>query len=391
MTVPSEVDVVVTPSDADHTSYVDWPAIIAGIVVAAGISIVLLAFGSAIGLSMTDFRAGDDVNPIWIAIAAAIWLLWVQISSFMAGGYLTGRLRKRHQDATEHEVDVRDGAHGLIVWGGALVIGGLIAAGGLGAVATAVGSAASTLTTAASNVAGEAADSAADPTAYFVDMLFRPGPAGAAAATTTTETTTTTTETPAATTEAPATTTEAPAATTEAPAATTETPAATTTEAPAATTEAPAATTPAPATPAEAPAAPGNADAADEAAPTVGTTTQTDTTEVRAEAGRIFVASAVAGELPADDRTYLAQVVAANTGLSDEEAQARVDQVVTAIDNAKAQAAEAAETARKTGVLAAFLTAASLLVSAVGAFWAAQKGGQHRDEGTVFANVFRRF
>lgn len=356
MTAPSEVDVVVTPPAAETGSYVDWPAIIAGIVVASGISLVLLAFGSAIGLSMTDFRAGEDVSPIWIAIAAAIWLLWVQISSFMAGGYLTGRLRKRHMDATEDEVDVRDGAHGLIVWGGALVVGGLIAAGGLGAVANAIGSAASTLTTAASNVAGGAAESAADPTAYFVDMLFRPAPPSVEAAAATTETTTTT----------------QPAATTETPAATTETPAATTAQAPTTTIEAPAA----------APGSPAMATA---------TTTETDTTAVRAEAGRIFAASAISGELPAEDRTYLAQVVAENTGLSDEEAQARVDQVVTAIDNARAQAAEAAEAARKTGVLAAFLTAASFLVSAVGAFWAAQKGGQHRDQGTVFANVFRRF
>jgi hypothetical protein len=355
MTAPSDVDVVVAPTN-DTGSYVDWPAIIAGIVVASGISLVLLAFGSAIGLSMTDFRAGDDVSPIWIAIAAATWLLWVQISSFMAGGYLTGRLRKRHMDATEEEADVRDGAHGLIVWGGALVIGGLIAAGGIGAAASAVGSAAATLTTAASNVAGEAAESL-DPNAYFVDMLFRPAPAGAEDTAATTETTTT----------------------------------ATTTEAPAATTEAPAATTPAPTTTAQATAAPGASEApAIAEAPTIASS-ETDATAVRAEAGRIFVASAVSGELPADDRTYLAQVVAQNTGLSDEEAQARVDQVVTAIDNAKAQAAEAAETARKTGVLAAFLTAASLLVSAVGAFWAAQKGGQHRDEGTIFANVFRRF
>ncbi|MHB1109047.1 MAG: hypothetical protein ACYCZU_01820 [Devosia sp.] len=311
MTAPSEVDVVVAPTVADNGSYVDWPAIIAGIVLASGISLVLLTFGSAIGLSMTNFRAGDDVSPIWIAIAAASWLLWVQISSFMAGGYVTGRLRKRHQDATEHEVDVRDGAHGLLVWAGALVVGALIAVGGIGAAANAIGSAASTLATAASNVAGEAADSAADPTAYFVDMLFRPAPAGAEATATTTETTTTTTE--------------------------------------------------------------------------------RDTAAVRAEAGRIFAASAVSGELAADDRIYLAQVVAENTGLSAEEAQARVDQVVTAIDTARTQAAEAAEAARKTGVLAAFLTAASLLISAVGAFWAAQKGGQHRDEGTVFANVFRRF
>ena len=52
---------------------------------------------------------------------------------------------------------------------------------------------------------------------------------------------------------------------------------------------------------------------------------------------------------------------------------------------------EAAETARRTGIIAAFLTAASLLVSAIGAYWAAQKGGNHRDKGTVMADVFRRF
>ena len=38
----------------------------------------------------------------------------------------------------------------------------------------------------------------------------------------------------------------------------------------------------------------------------------------------------------------------------------------------------------------AFLTAASLLVSGVGAYWAAMKGGNHRDKQTVFAG-FGRF
>ncbi len=52
---------------------------------------------------------------------------------------------------------------------------------------------------------------------------------------------------------------------------------------------------------------------------------------------------------------------------------------------------EAAEAARRTAVLAAFLIAASLLVSAIGAFWAAQQGGNHRDKGTLFPEVFRRF
>lgn len=360
MTVPSEVDVVVAPAPAtnDDRSYVDWPAIIAGIVLASGISLVLLTFGSAIGLSFADFNAGDDVDPLWIAIAAASWLLWVQISSFMAGGYITGRLRKRHLDATEDESDVRDGAHGLLVWGGALIVGAVIAVSGIGAAANAVGNIAGALTNAASNVAGGAAEGVTDPNAYFTDMLFRP------------VATTATAEAPAA--ETPA---AAPAAT-ETPAATTTTTPSTTTEAPAATTPAPAATTPAPA------ATP---------APVATAEAPADTTAIRGEAGRIFAQSALSGELAADDRTYLVQAVSANTGMSQADAEARVDQVVTAIDTAKAQAAEVAESARKMTVLGAFITAASLLVSAVGAFWAAQKGGNHRDKNTAFPGVFNRW
>src|SRR5690242_2319620 len=109
MTIPMETDVVVAAAPAakaDTSSYVDWPAIIAGIVIASAISLVLLGFGSAIGLSFVNFHAGPDVPVIWIAIAAATWLLWVEVSSFMAGAYVTGRLRRRHFDATEDEADV---------------------------------------------------------------------------------------------------------------------------------------------------------------------------------------------------------------------------------------------------------------------------------------------
>lgn len=356
MTMPSDVTVIETGAP-DKNSYVDWPAIIAGIVVAVGISLVLLTFGSAIGLSFANFRAPEGVNPVWIAIAAASWLLWVQISSFMAGGYLTGRLRRRANDASEHESDVRDGAHGLLVWGGSLVLGAVIAASGLGAAANAVGGAAATLTTAASNVAGGAAGGLADqldPNAYFIDTLYRPAPEGgtnAAAA-------------------------PAPAAETPAPASTAQTPAATTSAAPA---------TGAAATPTAQTTTPAVSPASDPSSAKVVANPEA----VRAETGRIFL-NAATGELPEADRTYLAQLVATNTGLPPDQAQARVDEVITAMDQAKAAAAEAAETARKMAILAAFLTAASLLVSAAGAFWAAQMGGNHRDEQTVFAGFSRR-
>ena len=99
----------------------------------------------------------------------------------MAGGYLTGRMRRRFNDATEHESDVRDGAHGLLVWAGALVIGAIIAVGGIGAAVSAVGNAIGTATMAASNVADDAAGTV-DPNAYFVDTLFRPPPGATPAA-----------------------------------------------------------------------------------------------------------------------------------------------------------------------------------------------------------------
>ena len=112
--------------------------------------------------------------------------------------------------------------------------------------------------------------------------------------------------------------------------------------------------------------------------------------DVRAETARILAASATTG-VSTDDKTYLAALVSRQTGLPQDQASARVDQVLKSVDDAKAKAADAAETARKSAVLAAFLAAASLLVSAVGAYWAAMKGGKHRDEGTEFTGMFGRY
>ena len=285
------IAVVQPATNRDQSSYVDWPAIFAGIVLASAISVTLISFGSAVGLNFLHFGYNHGANPIFVGIAAASWFLWVQISSLMAGGYLTGRLRRRYFDATEHESDLRDGAHGLIVWAGAALIGAVIAVAGIGAVASTVGNVAATATNAASNVAGDAID----PNAYFVDTLFR-------------------------------------------------------------------------------------------------TNQPTDATASRAEAGRIFAHAALGdGTVSQDDRTYLANVVAANTAITPEEAQTRVDQAIASIEKARQDTIAAARIARNTGIIGAFLIAASLLISAIGAYWAAQKGGNHRDDNTVFADVFRRF
>jgi len=110
-----------------------------------------------------------------------------------------------------------------------------------------------------------------------------------------------------------------------------------------------------------------------------------------AEAGRILVADAANGNVPDADKTYLADLVSRTTGLSPDDARKRVDDVLAQVDAAKQKAADAAETARKATVVAAFITAASLLVAAVGAFWAAMMGGNHRDKQVVFDFWFRRF
>jgi hypothetical protein len=284
---PTDVAVIETAGDREG-SYVDWPAIIAGILLASAISLLFLNFGAAIGLSFVGFEAREGAPGWLVAVAAASWLLWTQISSLMAGGYLTGRLRRRAFDATEEESDMRDGAHGLLVWAGAAIIGAVLAFSGVGAV---TGAAIGTVTQAA----GNAAEGSLDPNAYFVDTMFR----------------------------------------------------------------------------AEQPA---------------------DAATARAEAGRIFTQAALGdGALPDADRTYLANLVSANTGLAPEEAAARVDEVVGSVQAAREQAVEAARIARNTAVIGAFIIAAGLLVSAIGAFWAAQKGGDHRDKAIYFADVFRRF
>jgi hypothetical protein len=56
----------------------------------------------------------------------------------------------------------------------------------------------------------------------------------------------------------------------------------------------------------------------------------------------------------------------------------------------QAKAKETAETARKTGILLAFLSAATMLIGAVAAWYGATLGGRHRDE-NVGVSAFSRF
>jgi hypothetical protein len=102
-------------------SYVEWSAIFAGALIASAIIVLMTAFGSAIGLSLVSPYQGP--SPAIFYVALALWSTWITVSSFVAGGYVTGRLRRPIDGATPHEVHVRDGAHGLVVWAATVVIG----------------------------------------------------------------------------------------------------------------------------------------------------------------------------------------------------------------------------------------------------------------------------
>jgi hypothetical protein len=97
---------------------------------------------------------------------------------------------------------------------------------------------------------------------------------------------------------------------------------------------------------------------------------------VRGEVARIFTSALRQGEIPAADKSYLNQLVAARTGLSQADAEKRVSEVFGA-------AQQAAETARKTvahSLLWAFL---ALLIGAFCASFGATIGGRQRDHVVV--------
>jgi len=98
------------------------------------------------------------------------------------------------------------------------------------------------------------------------------------------------------------------------------------------------------------------------------------------ELSRILMRSAANGEFSATDRTYVEQLIAARTGLSEADAKARVDAVLKEIEDAKVAAQEVADTARKSAATTALLGALSLFIGAFIACAAAALGGRQRDD-----------
>ncbi len=107
-----------------------------------------------------------------------------------------------------------------------------------------------------------------------------------------------------------------------------------------------------------------------------------DKTASRAEATRILARSIQDGKvvLSPADKTYMAQMVAARTDLTQPEAEQRVDTVVNQLNDAGQKARQAADLARKRAAQLSIVTALSMLIGAFIASAAAALGGRIRDE-----------
>jgi hypothetical protein len=258
--------------------YLHWNPVLAGAIVAAALSFVLLSFGSAIGLSvMSPSSTWRDTSSA-LALLGGLWLLLTALASFGLGGYLAGRLRTPWSVAVPDEVEFRDGLHGLLVWGLAIIIG--------------VGLTFATARTVSgrADLAAPTASTAEPLLALELDRLFRSD---------------------------------------------------------------------------RRPADPGS------------------DTEIRAQAARIITSGLGHTGMAPDDRAYLIRLVAARSGLSQPDAEGRVNQAI-------AQSSEAVSGARHGAVILAFMIAASLLMGAAVAWLAAAFGGQHRD-GAVAHQFWRRW
>jgi hypothetical protein len=280
-----------TPTIEASTSAVSWPAIIAGAVVAASVSLILLALASGLGLASVSPWPGSGASLTSFSVMTAVGLIVVQWIASGTGGYITGRLRTKWTGTHTHEVFFRDTAHGFITWALATVIAATILAS---AASSIVGSGAHGAAVIASGAAQGAASSmqsgasaaGSSVAGYDVDTLFR---------------------------------SDRPDA---------------------------------------------NASVRD----------------ARAEATRILAKGMTSGDVPAADRTYLAQLVAARTGISDADAQKRVDDVIAHVQAAEVKARQAADAARKASSAASIFTSLSMVIGAFIACAAAALGGQMRDE-----------
>ncbi len=156
-------------TEVAQASAVSWPAIAAGGVASAALTLVLLAFGTGMGFAVVSPWPSSGVSAITFGIGAGLYLIVVAMMASSIGGYIAGRLRTNWVGVHGDEVYFRDTAHGLLAWALATVLGAAVLAS----------TAASIIGTASGGVAqavGMAAQSAG-PADDALDRLLRVDPA----------------------------------------------------------------------------------------------------------------------------------------------------------------------------------------------------------------------
>jgi len=103
---------------------VSWAA--AGAVVSCALTLVLLAFGVGLGLSVVSPRSGAGVTATTFKIGTGLYLIVIAMLSSSIGGYIAGRSRSRWVGVRSDEVYFRDTAHGFVAWAFASVIGAIL-------------------------------------------------------------------------------------------------------------------------------------------------------------------------------------------------------------------------------------------------------------------------
>jgi hypothetical protein len=97
-----------------------------------------------------------------------------------------------------------------------------------------------------------------------------------------------------------------------------------------------------------------------------------DQAPLRAEAGRVLMTSSSHSGVSSDDRAYLAQLVTTATGLTGQDAERRVDSVIS-------DSRTAISRTRAATIILAFSVATGLLLGAAAAWAGAEAGGRHRN------------
>jgi hypothetical protein len=151
---------VIEPS----VSGVSWAAIAAGAVASLALTLVLLSFGTGLGLAAVSPWGNSGVSTTTFQIGTGLYFIVMAMISSAVGGYLAGRLRTKWTGVHTREVYFRDTAHGLLAWAFASVLGAVLLASPASSL---VGGAATGATQAVAN------SNASGPMEGYVDTLLR--------------------------------------------------------------------------------------------------------------------------------------------------------------------------------------------------------------------------